>query len=126
MDEMSQSMAALRVDKSNLEERLAVEKVCEICHSDTKNMKQYGAVEFAVEYVAKKKMLQCYVIIHLHLKRLLEEEVTQLTEESKQLKSAFEVCSNSCMAIRANNTELYSSFMLVTKATAAESAWWRE
>ena len=27
MDEMSRSMAALRVDKNNLEERLAVEKV---------------------------------------------------------------------------------------------------
>ena len=69
-----------------------------------------------------QKRLQCYVSLHLHLKRLLEEEVTQLTEESKQLKSAYEVRSNSCMAIKANNAELYSSFMLVTKATAAESA----
>ena len=60
MDEMSRSMAALRVDKSNLEERLAVEKVCEICHSDTKNMKQYGAVEFAVEYIAKNVAMLCY------------------------------------------------------------------
>ena len=59
MDEMSRSVAALHVDKNNLEERLAVEKVCEICHRDTKSMKQYGAVEFAAEYVAKKVAMLC-------------------------------------------------------------------
>ena len=33
MDEMSHSMAALHVNRSSLEERLAVEKVCSTCHS---------------------------------------------------------------------------------------------